>query len=123
MIECETKPIDVFSLGNSISIGTLIPEFAQDTRFISGAHACTNVIVDLPGGAPVIPWQMIETNFIAGQLRDESTWAGKEGICTTAGIYRNHLTLKLPSALNVFAAWAQKNGLEIEISPAGQIAR
>jgi hypothetical protein len=122
VIECETKSVDVFSFGSSISIGTSLPEFVEEDKFISGRHACTNIIADLPGGAPVIPWQMIDMGFIAGQLREQNIWVGREGICMTAGAYGNNHHLKLPSAFNVFAAWAQRSGFEIELSPAGKAA-
>jgi len=119
VIECETKPAEVISLGGAISIGTIVPSFAQKSGL--QRHACTNVIESLPGGAPLIPWQMIDMRFLAGQLRDLSIWVGREGICTTSGLYRARRHLRLPSSLNVFAAWAQKSGLEIELSAAGRV--
>jgi hypothetical protein len=61
--------------------------------------------------------------FIAGKLREESTWVGREGICTLSSSFASMRNLRLPSSLNVFTAWARKNELEIEISPAGRVTR
>jgi hypothetical protein len=81
------------------------------------------VIETLPGGAPLIPWRMIDFRFLAGQMHYQNTWVGREGICTTSGAYPTNRHLRLPSSLNVFAAWTQKSGLDIEISPAGRVAQ
>jgi hypothetical protein len=122
IVEYKTQSTDAFSMGNSLSITTVLPEFVQEYHLLTPHHACTNVLESLPGGAPVIPWQMIDMGFLAGNLRDENIWVGREGICTTSGAYRSSRHLRLPSSLNVFAAWAQKNKLEIEVSPAGRVA-
>jgi hypothetical protein len=121
VVEHETRQVDAFSLGNSISIVTAIPEFVQQQTV--AAHACTNVIESLPSGAPVVPWEMIDTKAIAREMYDENTWIGREGICTTTGAFRAMRTLRLPSAENVFSAWAQKSGFEFEHSPAGRLSR
>jgi len=120
LIEYETKLVDVSSFGGSISVGTVAPDFARESRFAT--HTCTNVIESLPGGAPVVPWQMIDMTFLAGQLRDREVWVGREGICIFSGAYTTRHHLRVPSSLNVFAAWAQKNKSEIELSAAGRTA-
>jgi len=120
MVEHETEQVDVFSLGNSISIATAVPEFVEDRSV--AVHACTNVVENLPGSAPVVPWEMIDMKAIAREMHDENTWVSREGICTTSGAYRTTRILRLPSALNVFAAWAQKYKLTIELSPSGRLA-
>jgi hypothetical protein len=121
-VEYETETTDAFLLGGSIAIGTVLPEFIEDDLLASNLNACTNVFESLPGGAPVIPWQTTDMRFLTGHFRDENIWVGREGICTTAGAYRTRRHLRLPSSLNVFAAWAQNSALEIELSPAGQVA-
>lgn len=120
-VEHRTQPTDVFVIGSSIAVSTVLPEFLEH-RQAAAEHACTNVMEALPGGAPVIPWQNIDAKFLTGQLHGENTWVGREGICTTAGKYRMNRHLRLPDAFNVFSAWASKSGFEIEISPAGRIA-
>jgi hypothetical protein len=120
-VEYKTETTDAFLLGDSITIGTVLPEFMEDQPLTSNYNACTNVFESLPGGAPVIPWQT-DMRFLTGHLRDENIWLGGEGICTTAGEHRTRRHMRSPSSLNVFAAWAQNSGLEIELSPAGQVA-
>ena len=121
-VEFETEPTDAVSMGNFLSVTTVLPEFLQEHQALTSHHACTNVLESLPGGATVIPWQSIDKGFLAGYLRDENIWVGREGICTTSGAYRSSRHLRLPSSFNVFSAWAQKNGLEIDLSPAGRVA-
>ena len=120
-VEYKTETTDAFLLGDSIAIGTVLPEFMEDQPLASNFNACTNVFESLPGGAPVIPWQT-DMRFLTGHLRDESIWLGGEGICTTAGAYRTRRHLRLPTSFNVFAAWAKNSALEIELSPAGRVA-
>jgi hypothetical protein len=122
VVEHRTESTDAFSLGNFLSVTTILPEFAQKHPALTPEHACTNVLERLPGGATVVPWHMIDTSFFGGHLRDESIWFSREGICTTSGAHPSSRHMRLPSSLNVFAAWAQKNGLEISISPAGRVA-
>ena len=122
IIEYRTESTDASSIGNFLLIATVLPEFLQEHQALTPQHACTNVLESLPDGATVIPWQMIDVGFLAGHLRDENIWVGREGICTTSGAYSSRRHLRLPSSLNIFAAWAQKNGLEIELSPAGRVA-
>jgi hypothetical protein len=122
IVEYRTEDTDSLSMGSSVSITTVLPEFVQEHQPLTPACACTNVLEGLPGGAIVIPWQMIDVGFFSGHLRGENIWVGRDGICTTAGAYRSSRHLRLPSSSNVFAAWAQKNGLEIELSPAGRVA-
>src|SRR6202522_618161 len=120
-VEYKTETTDAFLLGDSIAISTILPEFMEDQPLTSNYNACTNVFESLPGEAPVIPWQT-DMRFLTGHLRDENIWLGGEGICTTAGAYRTRRHLRLPSSLNVFAAWAQNSALELELSPAGRVA-
>ena len=122
VVEFKTESQETSSWGNSLAVATVVPQFVQDHIFDTPRHACTNVLEKLPGGAPVIPWQMIDMRFLAGQLQSENIWVGREGICTTAGAYHSRRHFRLPSSLNVFASWAQKNQLEIELSPAGRVA-
>jgi hypothetical protein len=68
VVEFETESQETSSWGNSLSVATIVPEFVQDHSFGTPRHACTNVLEKLPGGAPVIPWQMIDVRFLAGQL-------------------------------------------------------
>jgi len=121
MVEHRTQSTDVFAIGHSIAVSTLVAEFLEH-RQAAAEHACTNVMEALPGGAPIIPWQNVDAKFLTGQLHGENTWVGREGICTTAGKYRANRHLRLPDDFNVFSAWANKCGLEIETSPAGRIA-
>jgi len=121
VVEYKTETTDVSSLGNYVSIGSVMPEFLDERRSETPHFACTNVIESLPGVAAVIPWQMIDVGFLAGQLRDIEIWVGREGICIPSGAYYTSRYLRLPSAFNVFAAWARKNALEIELSRAGRI--
>jgi hypothetical protein len=43
IIEHKTETTDAFSVGDSISIGTLLPEFMEDGPYCSNFNACTNV--------------------------------------------------------------------------------
>jgi hypothetical protein len=122
IVEYSTEPTDAYPIGESLSITTVVPEFVQDYGALTPEHACTNVLESLPGGAAVIPWQMIDVSFLGGRLSHENIWVAREGICTTSGAYRSTCYLRLPSSLNIFASWAQKNGLEVELSPAGKVA-
>jgi hypothetical protein len=122
IVEWRTEVTEAHLLGNSVAVTTVLPEFVREQHLLTPRCACTNVLETLPGGAVVIPWQAIDVSFFGGHLLNENIWVGREGICTTAGAYRSSRHLRLPSSLNVFAAWAQRNGLDIELSSAGRVA-
>jgi hypothetical protein len=123
LVECEIKSADAMSLGGSIlSVATVLPEFIEKHQILTPTHACTNVLESFPDGAAVIPWQLIDPSFFATGARDERVWVGREGICSVAGEYASHRHLRLPNSFNVFTAWAQRNGLEIQLSAPGRTA-
>lgn len=122
IVEHRTNTTDASIIGNLLSVTTALPEFPKHDQLRTPQHACTNVLESLPGGAPVIPWRMIDMSILAGHFRLENIWVAREGICTTSGGYRSTCTLQLPSPFNVFAAWARTKGWEVELSPAGRAA-
>lgn len=83
-------------------------------------HACANVLESVPGGAPVIPWQIADMHALTGHFSDERIWLGREGIVTTAGEFSTYRALRAPSPTNVFSAFAEAHKLKVELSPAGQ---
>ena len=124
VVEYRTDTTSVLLTGNSLSISTLLPEFLAEYRFRAPSYACTNVVETIPGGAVVVPWQMIDIGFLSYRLLDDlNVWVGREGVCIGSGAYQTYRHLRLPSSFNVFSAWARKSSLDLEISPAGRVAK
>jgi hypothetical protein len=122
LVTYKTQSAEVHSIGNAVSLETILPAFFELTPHGASEHACVNVIEMLPGGASVIPWQATDMNALAGRFERKNVWTGREGIVTVAGKYRTHRLLRAPSPINVFASWAEGHKLKLEFSPAGRNA-
>jgi hypothetical protein len=116
----DTRSVDASVLGDSIHLRTVLPEFAELSGYAAKKHACANVLESVPGGAEVIPWQNGKLESLTGPFSDDELWVAREGIVTTAGEYFSHRSLRAPSPINVFKAFANSRGLELKLSPAGQ---
>lgn len=118
----KTQSVDAHSIGDSVSLQTVIPDFLELAPYGASENACANVIETLPAGAAVIPWQTADMQTLTGRFSDENIWTGREGIVTLAGEYRTHRFLRTPSPMNVFTSWAEGHKLNLELSPAGRNA-
>jgi hypothetical protein len=116
----KTESVDMQTIGDSVSLQTIVPDFLELSPYGASEKACANVMEALPGGAPVIPWQTTDMQTLTGRFNDEDIWSGREGIITVAGDYRTHRFLRAPSPTNVFASWAEGHKLKLELSPAGR---
>ena len=117
-----TKTVTSSSIGNGFHIDSGLPDFLEEDYAASTTTACANILDNVAGGAPVIPWQQNLTSLVH-DLREDRTFVSRDGIVFTAGEYSSSRFIRLPTPFNVFAALADGVGYKLNLSPAGQTAQ
>lgn len=116
-----SKPsVEANIIGEGLYLTAVLPDFLKRANLASPNIACANVLETVQGGAPVIPWKKNVAAGLTQNFGDEKTWISREGIVIFAGDYPGESLLRVPSALNIFGAFAESAGYSLTMSPAGR---
>jgi hypothetical protein len=115
-----TAEVDCSVIGKGLHLRSVLPEFAKDDQYAAQTYACANVLGDVEGGSPVIPWKSGVASSLTHNFVHEKTWISREGVVTFAGRFSFGTQIQLPNALNIFSAVAKSLGYELSLSAAGR---
>ncbi len=115
-----TVDADSSVIGRGLHLRAVLPEFAEDDPYAAQTYACANVLGDVEGGSPVIPWKSGVASALTHDFAHEKTWISREGIVTFAGRFTFATHIQVPNAINIFSAVAKSVGYDLKLSPAGR---
>jgi hypothetical protein len=119
-ISSGSKTVEVTDYGDRVSVATVLPDFAEESRDLP-EYACANVVESLPGGAAVMPLRIPELQKALMEFDATAVWPSREGIVAVRGPFKRTRFWKKPSPLAIFNAWLSRFALTAELSSSGRI--